>query len=98
MIGFLKGIVFIAGILCIAVVTTLLFLTAKEAICNWIAKKKWEYKYKHRFDKKPVAKCYCKDCKYFEEKAEKCTFFRSYHVLDNWFCSSAKPKKYDSEK
>ena len=23
----------------------------------------YKYKYKHRFDKPPLAKCYCKDCK-----------------------------------
>ena len=97
MIEFLKGIVFLVGTLCIVFIVAFLFVVAQEGICNWIAKKKWEYKYKHRFDKKPVAKCYCKDCaSYYDEE---CKYWaKRLGVLDNDFCSRAIPKKTDPEK
>ena len=98
MIEFVEKVLMAVGFVTVGLVVFFWLLMAKDYICKLVAKKRWEYKFKHRFDKKPVAKCYCKDCKYFEEKAEKCTFFRNWYVLDNWFCSNAKPKKYDSEK
>ena len=26
------------------------------------------WQYKHRFNKKPIAKCYCIDCRYYDEQ------------------------------
>lgn len=57
MIELLKDIVFLVGICGISLIVGVTIVTTKEAISDWIAKKKWEYKCKHRFDKKPVAKC-----------------------------------------
>lgn len=56
----------------------------------------WLYKYKHRFDKKPIAKCYCKDCSY-HDKNNRCSRLSmidgpSYYTADNWFCWQADPK------
>lgn len=51
------------------------------------------YQYKHRFDKPPVAKCYCKDCEY-RSKYEECHILGgTLKVADNWFCWRANPRE-----
>lgn len=67
----------------------------KEAII----KIKWKYKYRHRFDKRPIAKCYCIDCRYFGnnnfyyENKNKCFIHKEWQVTDNCFCWEADPCK-----
>ena len=65
---------------------------------------KWQYKYKHRFDKPPTAQCYCKDCKYFQiweayGDAGRCGrgHIENRTVSDNYFCWLAEPLKSDPE-
>lgn len=53
---------------------------------------KWNWKYKHRFDKSPTAKCYCIDCKYYNKKVEWCSSFGRC-VGDSCFCWDAEPRK-----
>ena len=65
-----------------------------ELIDRW----KWEYQYKHRFDKPPTAKCYCVDCKYHNNESNQCYRFgqttKEYRcTADNWFCWEAEPIK-----
>lgn len=56
---------------------------------------KIKHKYKHRFDKPPTAKCYCRDCRYWD--SGKCDKFREWRTADCWFCWNAEPKdKEDS--
>lgn len=53
----------------------------------------WHYKYKHRFDKKPIAKCYCNDCKYHGENNDNTLCqLHDRHFPNDWFCKDAKPK------
>jgi len=54
---------------------------------------RWKYKYKHRFDKKPIAKCYCNDCKY-HGRIDDNTLCQLHdrHFPSDWFCKDAKPK------
>ena len=40
------------------------------------------WQYKHRFDKKPIAKCYCIDCRDYDEKNKFCRALGR-HALDN---------------
>lgn len=52
---------------------------------------------KHRFDKPPVAKCYCLYCKYAEyfgdDRCGKCSLWGNDIVIkDNSFCYRADPK------
>lgn len=56
---------------------------------------KYAYKYKHRFDKKPTAKCYCIDCKYHDNEVGFCHRFEKEQrrTADNWFCWDATPRK-----
>lgn len=55
------------------------------------------HRYKHRFDKPPLAECYCKDCEEWHPQ-ENCTDEGSCWGLagrvtaDCWFCWQAKPK------
>ena len=48
------------------------------------------WQYKHRFNKKPIAKCYCIDCRDYDEKNKFCRDLGR-HVLDNTFCCWCKP-------
>lgn len=70
-----------------------------EVIANSIRKAKRRYQIKHRFDKPPTAKCYCKDCRWYDEDGI-FNFEREGHckridltVNDDWFCWMADPKK-----
>lgn len=56
-----------------------------------ISKLKWQYKYKHRFDKPPTAKCYCRDCKRHGSETNLCYKFDHWHTADDWFCWDAEP-------
>lgn len=71
-------------------------------ISNLINKLVWRHKYKHRFDKPPVAKCYCKDCMHYSRNIELggkaddlCMTHKGWHVAENWFCWVAEPCKKD---
>lgn len=60
--------------------------------------KKWRRKrqIKKRFDKPPVAKCYCIDCIYHEKKNGKCYLLsneRDYYTGDISFCFQAEPRE-----
>ena len=59
---------------------------------------KTKYMIKHRFDKPPVAKCYCLYCKYAEyfgdDRCGKCRLIGdNVTIKDNGFCWNADPKK-----
>ena len=56
----------------------------------------WSYKYKHRFDKEPTAKCFCTDCSSFASYKSYCNRFNHY-TADSDFCSLAVPWKHDPE-
>lgn len=62
----------------------------KELILRQILKSKQ----KHRFDKSPIAKCYCIDC----EKHCKdglCCAHNGWNTADEWFCWDATPRKHE---
>lgn len=87
----------ICGIMFILVFLILAIAMLKDFVVDTIRNLKWKYKYKHRFDKPPLAKCYCKDCRYYisEGNCGDCATHNGWKVADNWFCWSAKPKSYD---
>lgn len=67
-------------------------------LLEFIDKAKHKYRYKHRFDKPPTAKCYCIDCKYHDNETGRCSdlgeFISGYkYTADNWFCYNADPRK-----
>ena len=72
---------------------------------NFIKEKLEEYKhkyiYKHRFDKQPIAKCYCYDCKYYDRTTNKCCGFNGNNsklMANWWFCCFAEPKERKENK
>ena len=70
-------------------------------ICNfieWVIKVLRRYKYKHRFNKAPKAKCYCKDCDAYRDRwpdynSGYCSEFDR-GVKEDWFCKDAQPKDW----
>ena len=75
-----------------------------EFATDWIRTLKWQYKYKHRFDKPPTAQCYCKDCRYYKlydlkNNCGRCGrgHIENWTVADNYFCWQAEPLKKEPE-
>lgn len=80
------------GISTIGVVSIMLVYLIYVCIKELISKLKWEYKHKHRFDKPPTAKCYCRDCKLHGSETNRCCKF-DWYTADNWFCWDAEPRE-----
>ena len=73
-----------------------------EMVSEKIRELKWQHKYKHRFDKPPTAKCYCKDCKYLrrvDTHYNRCGrgHIEKWAIAENDFCWQAEPLKRDPE-
>ena len=64
------------------------FCAIRQVIRNRI----WIYKYNHRFDKLPTAKCYCKDCSLYGDFTSRslCRKHKS-HFSEDYFCKDADP-------
>lgn len=82
----------------ITLIAIIMFIIMKSYyfIAEKIEELKYDYKVKHRFDKPPLAKCYCKDCKYHRDNGE-CYSFTTRYTADNWFCSWAERKRVENE-
>lgn len=84
------------GILTIAGLVMLMAYCAFDSLRSVINEWRWQYKYKHRFDKPPTAKCYCKDCvhhgKNGNDYGEKCGLPGvDRFTPHNGFCYMARP-------
>lgn len=75
----------------------LVMVLAKDSIGDYIDRKKYEYKRKHRFDKPPLAKCYCKDCCYHHDNCH-CSEHDGWYTAADWFCWAAEPRAMDPDK
>lgn len=86
LIFFRFGVVFVAGCVC---------LFAYLLVCAFIElieKAIYEWRYRHRFDGKPCAKCWCKDCE-MHGKNDRCLLpGSSRSTPDNGFCYEARPR------
>ena len=58
---------------------------------------KYNYRVKHRFDKPPTAKCYCRDCMRHDNESGRCYKFKEWLTADCWFCWDAEPRKKENE-
>ena len=67
------------------------------AVREFIRERIWIYRYNHRFDKQPTAKCYCKDCTFYGDFGNRCLCrkHKSYFSED-YFCKDADPCKAES--
>lgn len=92
----MKDILAMVGILAIIACIFVMGSFLWEYICELVCILKWRYKYKHRFDKTPTAKCYCTDCIYRDNETHRCCGFHENStrlVADDWFCYRAEPRK-----
>ena len=48
-----------------------------------------KHKQKHRFDKPPMAACYCRDCNKWDFDTGECSVFTRRKTKDDWFCKDA---------
>lgn len=85
----------------IGIVYTLVILIALAVIAwrhinDYLLGMKYRYRQKHRFDKPPIAECYCIDCEYYssDDGNHICSAHYGWYVADNWFCWSATRKKH----
>lgn len=61
-------------------------------VVDLIERTKNKYIIKHRFDKSPTAKCYCRDCIRWDPESGKChSGFNSQLMDPGWFCCFAEP-------
>ena len=69
-------------------------ILALYMFADWLKDRIWDlrriWQYKHRFNKKPIAKCYCIDCRDYDEQKELCRDL-GIHVRDDKFCCWGKP-------
>ena len=80
-------------ILTIVAMIFAVFCVIRQVIRNRI----WIYKYNHRFDKPPTAKCYCKDCYLYGDFENRCLCRKhKSHFSEDYFCKDADPRKAES--
>lgn len=96
----LAAILIIFGTASVVFLVFLVIVLAKDSIDDYLTKKKYKHKRKHRFDKPPLAKCYCKDCKNYGTGIyhDQCYRLDGYHVAENYFCWAAEPRTIDPDK
>lgn len=78
------------GIMCIAVFLGLIFWATFEWAKEKIRQARINYRIKHRFDGKPIAKCWCRDCRGRNNKTRLC-YVNNVYKADNGFCDCADP-------
>ena len=96
----MKNIIFVfafVGILATCALLLILAIKTIQTVDDKIEDLKYRHRIKHRFDKPPIAKCYCKDCKYHECQTGKCFKLKGWYTADNWFCWLAYPKRKENE-
>lgn len=91
---------FAIGIVTVVVILSgLLFISCYE-LKEFIERKIYDYKMKHRFDKPPIAKCWCNDCKYHGGRyPNSCRLFGDNRCTPpEGFCYEAEPLTYKEVK
>lgn len=85
------------GLATVTVFGVLICWLVVDFFSNEIDEARWVYKYKHRFDKPPLAACYCVDCKFHGDAIDstRCTNRKDVilQTADEWFCQAAEPKE-----
>ena len=86
----------VGAVVIISMIVAMIFAVI-HAIRQFIRERIWIYKYNHRFDKPPTAKCYCKDCSFYGNFADRrlCRKHKEF-VVDDFFCKDADPCKAES--
>ena len=85
------------GAVVIILMIVAVFLAVIYAIRQFIRERIWIYKYNHRFDKPPTAKCYCKDCSLYGDFTSRSLCRKhKYHFSEDYFCKDADPCEAES--
>ena len=85
------------GVFVIMAMIVAMFLAVIYAIRQFIRERIWIYKYNHRFDKAPTAKCYCKDCYFYGDFAHtRLCRMHNRSFADDYFCKDADPCEAES--
>ena len=70
-----------------------LIVYVASVLGEWVCDLEYKHRVKHRFDKPPTAKCYCRDCVHHDPKNERCYRFTEYRcTADYHFCWEASPR------
>lgn len=85
------------GLLCTVGIIGCLIAALWYEFTEQIHRLKYNYRLKHRFDKPPTAKCYCRDCKRHDPRSGRCYKFKEWLTADCWFCWDAEPKRKEDE-
>lgn len=93
----MKEILAIFGLFCLCGVLAAIIGALWYEFKEWILRLKYDYRVKHRFDKPPTAKCYCRDCKRHDPESGRCYKFKDWLTADCWFCWDAEPRKKEDE-
>ena len=82
------------GIIAVIFILATIAIVAINDIGLKIEEHQRQYRIKHRFNTPPTAKCYCRDCKFWNPENGACHVShtaKGYYMADNWFCYSAEP-------
>lgn len=85
------------GLFCTVAIIGYLIAALWYEFKEWVHRLKYNYRVKHRFDKPPTAKCYCRDCKRHDPKSGRCYKFKEWLTADCWFCWDAEPNRKEDE-
>lgn len=86
-----KDVLAIFGVMFIIFIIAMLGIFLYHEICEKIDDAKRAYRIKHRFDKPPLANCYCVDCLYRNDDG--CCDYGGYYD-DDHFCGRATLRKH----
>jgi hypothetical protein len=86
------------GVIFLCILLTFAVISIYYALCEWFDNLKRDYIIKHRFDKSPTAKCFCRDCIHHDDETKRCYRFgettKEYRcTADYWFCWEAEPRE-----
>ena len=90
----LKSVFAAVGLIALLTVLLCMVLMIICEVANIIEETRRQYRIKHRFNTPPTAKCYCRDCKFWNPENGACHVShtsKGYYMADDWFCYSAEP-------
>lgn len=89
------------GIIACLIFVIILFVYIILCCAKGIGMHLYKWKIEHRYEGGPTAKCFCKDCKFYDETTKqneynygggRCTCHKGWDVADHWFCWNATPR------
>ena len=88
----LKSIFAVVGLVTIVGITAGFGVILCTCVVDLIERTKNKYIIKHRFDKSPTAKCYCRDCWLWDAESGACRDHCNSRLMNPaWFCCFAEP-------